>query len=637
MVLDHILGRPSSNLQRIQVVVALACSYLVLTQKRDAPFPLRFLNTLLAPTQPWKIILGTLSGSYLIKKFFLLVYLNEPEPMARMYTRNFYRATWILTALDAGFLTAMSIKPAALRHLLSILFSGFYLLFADKADEKVRKYRAVATYQMMRVSWEKSSNPILRFVTAYDRGWLKIRKNITFKRPDKKSPSSFGNHYLGDIKARLYFSGSAEELLEATQLIFHIPGGGFVTMSPECHDDYVSSWARKTKIPIVSINYGKSPEHPYPWALEEVYDAYRSVVESNGQVIGFSGWKTEKGLKKKSIKIVVAGDSAGGNLTVGLVLKTLEHETVLAPVRTPCGVLLMYPCLTMDMACWVPQKEMSLLRAASVKSMTDLSCVLQAKDQSSYVSESPLATPEAPKRINILNDSVDRGDAGFSGWFAKNFRKERKVRSDIIRSSLSMTSRMSYFQDRLLAPELMRAMALLYLNGSPIPYNVTEDMYLSPAHTAPTEMLEKFPKVYFLTGEKDPLVDDTVVLAARIRSAKEHLANRGATFKPKRNYASAVSPLSSPAAPSSSKSKGGDIFDVRVKILEGFSHAFFNMVSILPEAKQAIQLTSDWYLELFGGDGAPGDDSLLHVHPHELMQRRRKDLASQHLEEQLEF
>jgi acetyl esterase/lipase len=78
-------------------------------------------------------------------------------------------------------------------------------------------------------------------------------------------------------------------------------------MSPECHDDYVSAWCRNTRKPILSINYGKSPENPYPYALEEVYDAYRAVVLSNGKVLGMSGWTFPNGLmEKKPIKIVVA-------------------------------------------------------------------------------------------------------------------------------------------------------------------------------------------------------------------------------------------------------------------------------------------------------------------------------------------
>lgn len=43
-----------------------------------------------------------------------------------------------MTALDAGFATAMSIKWKWLRDIASLAFSGYYLLFANEADEKVR-------------------------------------------------------------------------------------------------------------------------------------------------------------------------------------------------------------------------------------------------------------------------------------------------------------------------------------------------------------------------------------------------------------------------------------------------------------------------------------------------------------------
>lgn len=42
-----------------------------------------------------------------------------------------------MTALDAGFWTAMRIKTRWLRDLCSVVFSLYYLLAAERADEKV--------------------------------------------------------------------------------------------------------------------------------------------------------------------------------------------------------------------------------------------------------------------------------------------------------------------------------------------------------------------------------------------------------------------------------------------------------------------------------------------------------------------
>lgn len=63
-------------------------------------------------------------------------------------------------------------------------------------------------------------------------------------------------------------------------------------------------------------------------------------------------------------------------------------------------------------------------------------------------------------------------------------------------------------------------MALLYLGTSPVNYTFEDEYYLSPVVT-PNDILAKFPKTFFITGEKDPLVDDTVVFAGRLRQSKE--------------------------------------------------------------------------------------------------------------------
>jgi hypothetical protein len=77
------------------------------------------------------LILHTLSVGSVLVLTCLLGFNNQ-------YTRNFYRATWVLTALDAGFLTAMKVRPAFLKDFLSLAFSIFYLFFSESADEKVR-------------------------------------------------------------------------------------------------------------------------------------------------------------------------------------------------------------------------------------------------------------------------------------------------------------------------------------------------------------------------------------------------------------------------------------------------------------------------------------------------------------------
>jgi hormone-sensitive lipase len=52
-------------------------------------------------------------------------------------------------------------------------------------------------------------------------------------------------------------------------VIFHIHGGGFISMSSFIHQTYTRKWANSLKVPIISVDYGKAPEYPFP---EGLYD-----------------------------------------------------------------------------------------------------------------------------------------------------------------------------------------------------------------------------------------------------------------------------------------------------------------------------------------------------------------------------
>src|SRR5690606_36021541 len=96
-------------------------------------------------------------------------------------------------------------------------------------------------------------------------------------------------------------------------------------------------------------------------------------------------------------------------------------------------------------------------------------------------------------------------------------------------TSLAMTSRISYFSDRILSPEMMRAMVLLYLGPNLRP-DFSKEYLLSPV-VAPESHLALFPKTYFLTGERVPLVDDTTLLAGRMSEAMPRAAPPAAAYR----------------------------------------------------------------------------------------------------------
>ena len=162
-------------------------------------------------------------------------------------------------------------------------------------------------------------------------------------------------------------------------------------------------------------------------------------------------------------------------------------------------------------------------------------------------------------------------------------RKSRLCRSSkpqTMRTRLAVSSMISYFGDRILTPEMMRAMIILYVG----PYNrpdFTTDHLLCPA-VAPEGLLAKFPKTYFLTGERDPLVDDTVIFAGRVRQAKLHL------FRER---------LEIGLEKSSTEFNEKD--HVEVTLIPGISHGFVSFVSIFPQGWKHVFRCGKWIQEIF--------------------------------------
>ncbi|CAG8499094.1 28747_t:CDS:2 [Dentiscutata erythropus] len=394
-MIDHLLGRPSPSWKRFQLKLSakirkymrdLVFRFFVLFKiDRRGPSFLHIWNEKFSQFSPFQLVAGTLAVLYILKNADRMIGLGAPEPLARLYSRNYYRATWILTALDAGFWTAMSIRPKPFRDIM---------------------IRATVTVEQLRTSWEKTLNPYLRALIRRTHPRLTInQKKISIPRPEN-------SQYSKPITGYIYYDGPLESFKYCDSLILNYPGGGFIAMPPPCHEDYLAHWAKKTQVPILSIDYGKAPEYPYPYALDECFDVYRSIIESNGEVIGMAGWKDKDGSKRKQIKMTLVGDSAGGNFVASVMYKILEYQM---PIPHPNGLILIYPVLNFDITCWMPPSQLSVIRAEST---TSIPGVLESKDHLSH--KSPLAVvPDVKKR---------RWRKSFSGSMEDERTIEERVR-----------------------------------------------------------------------------------------------------------------------------------------------------------------------------------------------------------------
>ena len=103
-------------------------------------------------------------------------------------------------------------------------------------------------------------------------------------------------------------------------------------MSSHSHQNYTRRWAIETRTPVISIDYSLAPQHPFPQGLDDIWQAYVWTVEHIESQLGIS-----------PKRIVVAGDSAGGNFALALCFKAVEMG-----YRVPDGLLLAYPAVCLD-------------------------------------------------------------------------------------------------------------------------------------------------------------------------------------------------------------------------------------------------------------------------------------------------
>lgn len=105
----------------------------------------------------------------------------------------------------------------------------------------------------------------------------------------------------------------------ADSVLLYLHGGGFVFGQTPLHLQMGAYLAGKLGMRLLMVDYRLAPKHPFPAALEDCVTAYR--------------WLLEQGYPAQHIG--VAGDSAGGNLTLTTMLK-LRREGIPLPAAAAC-------------------------------------------------------------------------------------------------------------------------------------------------------------------------------------------------------------------------------------------------------------------------------------------------------------
>ncbi len=122
---------------------------------------------------------------------------------------------------------------------------------------------------------------------------------------------------LGEMNALWCTPKGADE----DRVILYLHGGGYCVGSAHSHRNLVGRIARAAGCKAVAVDYRLAPENPYPGALDDAVKAYKALT------------------KFRYKQIYIAGDSAGGGLSLALMMRLRDEQYLIQPA----GAMLLSP------------------------------------------------------------------------------------------------------------------------------------------------------------------------------------------------------------------------------------------------------------------------------------------------------
>jgi acetyl esterase len=183
----------------------------------------------------------------------------------------------------------------------------------------------------------------------------------------------------GEVPVRIYRpeAGDADLGSELPLTVF-FHGGGFVVCDLDTHDEFCRRLCRTAATVVVSVDYRLAPEAPFPAAVD---DAFAVTL-----------WASERAreLGAGPARVVVCGDSAGGNLAAVTALRSRDSG---GPALA--GQLLIYPVTDHYSAAHSSYRQFAegfgLTRSAMVWFWDHY---LEVPEQASHPWVSPLRAPD---------------------------------------------------------------------------------------------------------------------------------------------------------------------------------------------------------------------------------------------------
>lgn len=166
---------------------------------------------------------------------------------------------------------------------------------------------------------------------------------------DRPMPAGlvFSDSLIDGVAIRRY----RPKTLSTSTILLYLHGGGFVVGSLDSHHAICAEIADFAGAELVSVDYRLAPENRWPAQTDDCYGVLQQLLESSGA------------------KVVVIGDSAGGNLAAGLAIRAARER-----IDGIIGQILVYPALGGDLqrGSYVEMAEAPGLTTADVSYYRDI-------------------------------------------------------------------------------------------------------------------------------------------------------------------------------------------------------------------------------------------------------------------------
>jgi acetyl esterase/lipase len=181
----------------------------------------------------------------------------------------------------------------------------------------------------LRPSWSLKFETLARFLHHYSKRStllpLSIQRRMLGPAPSTRLTRTMQHEEVsaGGVPGEWFRSPESDD----DDVFLYLHGGGYSVGSIGSHREIVSRICLASGMRALSIDYRLAPEHPFPAQLDDARAAYRWLLDRN----------------VAPSRIVIAGDSAGGGLTLSTLLSLRDARWPL-----PAAAVLISPWVDLE-------------------------------------------------------------------------------------------------------------------------------------------------------------------------------------------------------------------------------------------------------------------------------------------------